>query len=340
MEKIDFVIAWVNGNDPEWIREKEKYQALNNRLEDNKDIMEAGNVSSRFRDWDNLQYIFRGIEKFTPWVNRVHFVTCGHLPAWINKNNPKLNIVYHKDFIPTKYLPTFNANTIELNFHRINGLSEHFVYFNDDMFVLAPLCMTDFFRNGLPCQSAIMDISVLNGRETTALHHIFNMGPINRNFNKKETLRKYFFKWINPVYGRLIINNILLSYFDKFTGFMSTHLPNALMKSVYEEIWNAEFETLDRTCMCKFRSIENVNQWLIDNWQMASGRFVPRTPKIGRSYIYSDNTKNIILDIITNQKCKMICINDSERIIDFENARDEVKAAFDRILPDKSMFEI
>ena len=79
---------------------------------------------------------FRAVEKFAPWVNKIHFVTYGHLPKWLNIDNPKLNIAKHSDFIPQKYLPTFSSFPIEVNLHRIKGLAERFVYFNDDMFLL------------------------------------------------------------------------------------------------------------------------------------------------------------------------------------------------------------
>ena len=113
MEKIDFVISWVDGNDKEWQKEREKYIVENNN--DNSDV--------RYRNWDNLKYWFRGVEKFAPFVNKIYFITYGHLPEWLNVNNPKLVIVNHKDYIPEKYLPTFNSHTIELNLHRIKGLS-------------------------------------------------------------------------------------------------------------------------------------------------------------------------------------------------------------------------
>ena len=112
--KIDFVIMWVDGNDPKWKAEREKYE-LNKGKDDNRDF--------RFRDWDNLQYIFRGIEKFTPWVNRVHLVTWGHLPKWINLDCKKLNIVKHSDYLPEEYQPCFNSEALEINLHRIKGLS-------------------------------------------------------------------------------------------------------------------------------------------------------------------------------------------------------------------------
>ena len=86
--KIDFVLTWVDCNDPEWQREKAKFQGKT--LSDD-DIM-------RYRDWDNLRYWFRGVEKFAPWVNSVFFVTCGHYPSWLNLNHPKLAFgFYHLD---------------------------------------------------------------------------------------------------------------------------------------------------------------------------------------------------------------------------------------------------
>ena len=68
----------------------------------------------RYRNWENLQYLFRGIEKFAPFVNKVHFITEGHLPKWLNVNHPKLNIVKHSEYIPEVFLPTFSAIPIDI----------------------------------------------------------------------------------------------------------------------------------------------------------------------------------------------------------------------------------
>ena len=127
-EKIDFVILWVDGNDKKWLEQKNSYT---NKTEEIK--------KSRFRDWDLLKYWFRGVEKYAPWVNKIFFVTWGHIPSWLDTKNPKLEIVKHSDFIPPKYLPTFNSNVIELNLHRILNLSEKFVLFNDDVFIIYKL---------------------------------------------------------------------------------------------------------------------------------------------------------------------------------------------------------
>lgn len=191
--KIDFVIIWVDGNDPEWRKEKAKYDGSNYKG-DGSDI--------RFRDWDNLQYWFRGIEKYTPWVNKVHFVTWGHLPSWLNTEHPKLNIVNHKDYIPEQYLPTFNSHTIELNLHRIEGLAEQFVYFNDDMFITQPMKPEDFFNKGLPCDTFAMN-AIYFGKDSAGFFNGADMEVINEHFNKKEALKENFFKWYNVKNGKI-----------------------------------------------------------------------------------------------------------------------------------------
>lgn len=129
---IDIVITWVDGNDLEWNKERDKYVLPNDR----KNKSTGGD--KRYVDDCLLQYIFRGIENFVPWVNKIHFVICGYLPKWLNVNNPKINIVKHEDFMPKKYLPTFAGNALSLNFHRIKGLAERFIYVNDDIYSIKP----------------------------------------------------------------------------------------------------------------------------------------------------------------------------------------------------------
>lgn len=141
MADIDFVMAWVDGADPAWRQERDAYAG-------NKGRSAASSGDARYRDWELLRFWFRGVERFAPWVRRIHFVTWGHLPEWLDTANPKLAVVNHRDFIPQEYLPTFSANPIELNFHRIQGLSEQFVYFNDDVFLLRPVREADFSGTG------------------------------------------------------------------------------------------------------------------------------------------------------------------------------------------------
>ena len=324
---IDFVIPWVDGNDPDWRVEREKYAAP----------LESDNREVRFRDWDNLKYWFRGVEKYAPFVRKIFFVTWGHLPEWLDTSNSKLVIVNHKDYIPKEYLPTFNSHTIELNFHRIKGLSEHFVYFNDDMFTVSPTKPEDYFQDGLP-----KDILALNtiffGKDSVGQIIGSNLAVINENFKKRTCFRQNTGKWLNPKYGKHLIRTLLLMPWHYFQGFYNHHLCSCFRKSVFEEVWEREGGILSQTCSCKFRSPVNVNQWLMRYWQLAKGEFSPMSRKVGMYYKIKDENSDLVRDVL-GHRFKFICINDNENLADFESVKGEVSDMFERILPERSSFE-
>lgn len=326
-EPIDFVVCWVDGNDEEWQRQKNQY---------NPDIKSDSRII-RYRDWSNLQYWFRGVEKFAPWVNKIHFVTWGHIPSWLNTNHPKLNVVRHEDYIPEEYLPTFSARPIEVNLHRIKGLAEQFVFFNDDMFILKPVKKTDFFRDGFPRDIGVFDVGIkLDDAHGSAVYNSIVL--INKHFDKKIVIKKHFFKWFNLVYGKYLMKTLLLTPWRYFTGFYTPHLPNAYLKSTYEEVWRVEKELLELTSSHRFRTPLDVTQYIFKFWQLASGNFIPRK-NLGRAYtIGSDLIK--IKNAIEEQKHKLICLNDSDDIDDFDFKKNEIISSFKKILPDKSEYEL
>lgn len=327
---IDFVMTWVDGNDPEWQEEKAKY--TKDTSGDKRNI--------RFRDWDNLQYWFRGIETFAPWVNKIHFVTWGHVPSWLNVDHPKLNIVNHRDFIPHEYLPTFSSRAIEVNLHRIPGLADQFVYFNDDTFLTRKVRKEDFFKKGLPCDVAVPYPCSSTSRLGIGAIISNNMEIINTTFNKRKSIKKNFFKWYNPfLYKRHFISVLSMIPYGYFTSFLSTHIPHSYLKSTFEEVWEKEEEILKKTSANKFRDKGDVNQWLMRYWQLASGNFAPRNINDGKLFMLTNNN-DLALSAIRNQKHKMICINDRIDIHDFERQKKLIQDAFESILPKKSDFEL
>ncbi|MBR1627681.1 MAG: stealth family protein [Lachnospiraceae bacterium] len=333
---MDCVILWVDGNDPAWIQEKNKYAA--------KDSEEgADQRSQRFRDWGTLKYLLRGIEKNAPFFRKIFFVTCGQKPDWLNESHPKLVLVNHKDFIPEKYLPTFNANTIELNLHRIRGLSDRFVYFNDDMFLLQKTTPYDFFKKGRPRDTAVMNAfaAELKKERNLLLVSVVDNAVINTHFQKKEVLKKYFRKFFTPVYGKDVLRNFCLLPWKHFTGFVNYHLPYNLRKKYFFEVWEKEPDLLDRTCSHRFRNADDVNIWLLLYWQICRGDFSPRNPCIGQSFtLRNQSNENInIYDFIRKRKRKIIVINDEITQIDFSEQQEALLKAFDSIFPEKSRFE-
>lgn len=331
-EKIDFVIMWVDGSDPKWLKEKNKYS------EKKVVIDEAIN---RYRDMGTLKYIFRGIEKYTPWVNKVHFVTWGHLPDWLNVKNPKLNVVKHEDFIPKEYLPTFSSHPIELNLHRIDELAEKFVLFNDDFFLLNPLDESYFFKNGLPVDHWKENTFKTEEAGDNFFDHIIinNIFLINKNFDKKDVYKKNFKKIFNLKYGKRNIRYLMLRRWNYFCGFDWPHTANPYLKSTFKEVWEKEYDILNNTCMHKFRHVLDVNQWAMNVWQMCKGNFEVKSHNdFGRYYGISDDNSELI-EYIKDDKSTVVCINDTNMNVDFDKVKEEISEAFERKLPEKSSFE-
>lgn len=330
---IDFVIPWVDGNDPAWQAEKRKYSP---------DVIDDSNSANRFRDWGLMPYWFRAIEKFTPWVRTVHFVTCGHVPDFLNLDAPKLHHVRHSDYIPAEYLPTFSANTIEMNIHRIPGLSEHFVFFNDDTFLLRRMPETSFFRDGLPCTFGGEVPAVFHGSAESWQHLIANdLRVVNNHFPKREQIRMNRKRFVNRAYpwqDNLRTRVLERLYPDSFLGFKYLHAPAAFGKQIFETIWEEETELLDATCRSRFRSNEDVNQWLAQWWQVASGQFSPFFTDNVVEDCREDNV-NHLCNLIRNQQHDMLCINDPSANIPFEALSEKLKDAFETILPEKCSFE-
>ncbi len=325
-QTVDIVVSWLDNNDPVWIEEKTKYLCTG-------DTSPGCNVN-RFRDWGLLQYWFRGVEKFAPWIHRIHLVTYGHLPKWLNQKHPKINIVKHSDYIPKEYLPTFSSRPIELNIHRIQGLSEHFVYFNDDMFLINKVYPEDFFKNNLPCDMAVL--GVVLPQDDSITNTIFNdVKIINRFFCKTDLTVRQWKKVLCLCYGKLLIRTLCLYPFSKHTGFYNPHLGLSFTKKLFNEVWEKIPEELAATCRHRFRTPEDYNVWLMRYWNLARGNFAPRG-MIGRYFEIGDDN---LITYIRYQKGKMVCCNDVRNGLDFNMERCRLTEAFASILPEKSQFE-
>ena len=336
-DRIDVVIPWVDGNDPEWQKLKDEY----------KEVKSADKSDSRYRDWDNLQYIFRGIEKFWPWVYRVFLITCGQKPQWLNENCEKLRLINHSDYIPKEYLPTFNSNTIELNLHRIEELGKYFIYMNDDFFFIFSLKQTDFFLHGLPCDSSLQQtlLSIYVPNDITIQHVDFtNLGLLNAHFRKQNVTRGNLYKWYGPYLGfHGMMQALLKANQHFFTGFNTVHSAQPFLKSTFDTVWQYYHDYLNEHCHNKFRQNTDVNQWLIRYWQLAENKFAPYS-KIKQRKYFSPSLTNCdeIITSIIQQKYDIITINDNPllSITDYMTIKPRINEALDSLLPDKSIFEI
>ena len=246
------------------------------------------------------------VEKHAPWVNKIHLVTNGQIPQWLNTAHPKLNWVKHTDFIPSEYLPTFNSAAIELNLHRIPDLTEHFVLFNDDMFLINDSQPEDFFAEGLPKLFAVYNPVVPN---ESFSHVLFNNTEIiNRLFPQKSAFRQHPFKFINIKYGPLLVKNLLMLPWQ-ITGYHNLHLPHPIKKSTLALLWEKEPESFIRTSQHRIRDYwQDINHYLCAYWQIESGQFMPF--KKNKGTFLTINEVDRLPDLFSKSKTKMVCIND------------------------------
>ena len=338
MEKIDFIVSWVDGNDPKWLAEKRKYddQVLSNPLE----LETKGDC--RYRDFGLMKYWFRAIEKCAPWVNKVFFVTCGQKLEWLNEDHPKLKLVNHKDFIPSEWLPTFNARTISLNYHRIKELSEHFVLFDDEVFLLQPVTSDFFFRNGNPVLNSWLRYP--RGVCDNWWRVLFNdYCIVNNSFDMRKSIWENRKRWFNvKELGVKRARQNLLCYLANKTlpigGY--GHLSHPFLKSTFEEIWNRYPDVMEQTCEQKFRTDNQVNHSLISAWNQAKGCFFPTHERgRGASVCVAPDTIDFACEVIKTRCLPQICVNDSINNVEPDVCSMKLAAAFESVFPDRSSFE-
>ncbi|WP_437996010.1 Stealth CR1 domain-containing protein [Sorangium sp. So ce185] len=149
---IDAVYLWANASDPEWLATRRAF-----RDEHAAEGGKGSDEACRFRDHGELRYSLRSVERYAPFLRRVHVVHGGAPPSWLRADDPTLHLVRDDDLFPDPALaPSYNSQAIEAFLHRIPGLAEHYVYFNDDNFLCAPLFPADLFD---PDGTAVIQMS-------------------------------------------------------------------------------------------------------------------------------------------------------------------------------------
>jgi hypothetical protein len=248
--QIDAVITWVNGDDP---NHQQKLQAaLGNKIR--KSI--PGAEKTRFATADELKYSVISILKFAPFIRKIFIVTDDQNPGltdFLEKHFPErasdVLIVDHKEIFQgfEQYLPTFNSRSIEALLWRINGLSENYLYLNDDTFIIRNLNPSELTLNGIP---------VLRGK--WLFKPILRMA-LNQilTFTHKYILKSNHYE-PKPSYhlGQWTAAS-LLKY--KFRYFFSSHIPRVFNKTKAESFFKENPQILEHQISYKFRHFAQFN---------------------------------------------------------------------------------
>lgn len=293
---MDVVITYVDGLDPLWQQDYAR---------------SAGKpvLAKRFRDWGTLPYLMRGIERYMPFVENVFLVVSreSQVPQWVDREH--LHVVLHHDIIPAGLLPVFNASAIEMFIHRIPGLSEEFIYMNDDLFPVAPCSPEDFFRGGRPVLHMKRQFLVLGNDFRYLVKH-------SSDFARRAAGLKPSMAYLRP-----------------------QHVSTPMLKSLCDKLFDAhEKEICDS--VTPLRERPNYNQYLYSTYAHYCG--MSEEGKLSnRHFSLAVASIDEICAFLRNPDRKFACINDVQMSEEkYCNYRKALLEAFDSALPTKSRFEL
>ncbi len=307
---IDIVYLWVDGNDPRWLA---KHNACIGKTEDKS----AVNCKGRYSDNDELKYSLRSVEMYAPWIRKIFIVTDNQVPKWLDTSNPKIRIVDHKEILPEVSLPCFNSRLIEHFLYKIPGLSEHFLYANDDMFINRPVTPATFFAaDGLPIIR-------------------FNRRPF----------RKFTLWFKEKVQGKALSNyvqairnsaELVEKRYGIYYGGKTHHNIDAYLKSDYRHVGDVFRNEIGAMLTHHVRSADDVQRNIYSYVALAEKRahlhYVTRKTSF-RLHIQNESHYGKL----EKYNPILFCMNDSQYAKDED--RERAKAYLDRRFPEKSQFE-
>lgn len=307
---IDVVYTWVDGSDPEWLRQRRSAASIWGGSH-----LPTANDEGRFASNDELKFSLRSVEAFAPWVNHVYLVTAGQVPAWLNEEAPGLTVIDHREiFAEQASLPTFNSHAIEANLHRIPGLEEHFIYANDDVFLGRSAEPETFYVSG----GAARFFPGRNFWESGADALPVDVAARNNN-------------------------GALLRISGKGARFKMKHTMHAQIRSTLKALERKLPEEVETTVAAKFRSDADLSipSALAHYFGLLSGRAVPSEV----DYQYVDcgraDVRMQLARLLFKKPVQMFCLNEVTRNQADSRSSDEARRTFlESYFPLASRFEL
>ncbi len=236
---IDAVFTWVDGSEPAWLAARRRcWESVAQRSGQNGAFGEDALAPARFRDNGELRFALRSLELYAPWIRTVHIVTAGQCPDWLDRE--QANLVEHRRIFPDeRLLPVFSTRPIELCVHRIPGLAEHFLYFNDDFMLGRPVRQEDFFLpTGTPVVWAVRHSRrelEKRGREKSATHTV----AVNKSCA------------------------LIRERFNRDFPYRMRHFPKAMTVTTARQVWDVFPDAVRRTLASPFRSLNDISMTML-----------------------------------------------------------------------------
>lgn len=274
---IDVVYTWVDGDDPSWRARRAPF------MEQTVDATSDAVRDARFRNRDEIYYSISSVKRYMPWVNRIFIVTDRQVPARVLAEFPDVIVVDHHEIFPDpEVLPVFNSHAIEATLHRIPGLSEQYIYFNDDILVARPLPVDQFFLSNGIAKFFPQGVEINFGGNEDKPH--MQAGSNNR---------------------RLILEDFGV---EVIRGMM--HTPHPQRKSVAEDLERAHPEEFARTRASRFRSPTDISvaSSLVPYYGYLTGRFVPGAIGYRYASLRSDALSSRLQHILNDARVAVVAL--------------------------------
>lgn len=293
----DIVLPYVDSNDPYWLSDYIKATG------------EYSPSPCRFRSWGTLKYLFRAIATNIPFVKNIIFIASreSQIPDWLNHDN--VHVVFHNEFIPAQFAPAFNSCTIEGFLYNISGISEQFLYFNDDLFPIHNIKYTDFFTDNLPNLDFI--------RITASRHTLFT-AQCRSGLD-------------------LITSALGIPKYPDGRLFVPEH---SVTPMLYSDVL-----TVGGLCKAKIsdtitplRSPKNINQYIYSYYAYLTQHYVPTVCPYG--YINLDDNITPIQAALDDPRIKVLCLNDKGDTKHYGDTSRQLIQLLDAYYPDKCKYEI
>lgn len=291
---MDAVITYVNDMDPKWRYQCVQYERF-------------PKFTQRFYDYGTLRFVLRGISEHMKFIDRVFLVVSNieQVPDYVNDN---VIIITHDMFIPQEYLPTFNSGTIECFLWNIPGLSEEFIYFNDDIIPINKMDVEEFFKDEKVCINFHDDKTGIKYYDAI-LKNCNYFSSINYTKNEcVDYLRPY---------------HIMIPYF-KSDFYKNFNLINS------EEIGLSNAT----------RNSMQIIQYYFSNCYYYQNNYIDYAPQ--HSYLHTKhNSKDFITHINNSKDKQVICINSYGEFLDktLKETKNIIENELYNILPNKGVYE-
>ena len=296
---MDVVIPYVDTAKPRWRELCDEYR-----------IKEGlGPLGGAYaRDYGTLKYLLRSIEKNLSGAERVFLVVQDEdqVPDWI-KN---VEVVYHRDYIPTEFLPTFNPHLIEAFYPFIENLGNNYLNVDDDMFFINWVEPERYFRGGLP----VMPNLTIDGRS--------------------------YLEGYGPGFGVNLDNGLLIerTYGEPNKIYFPPHFPAPHVKRFDSMTLFKNLEYIKASfSMSRFSHPGNIAVLeMMANVVKRCGKYYADNTCIN-GWFYTQISETT--DFRRFEDARVVCFNDLDEIENFELVKKNFTDFLERKFPDPSRYE-